>query len=197
MIFPFLVPIGCRRDARRWISLRVAARSDRFWRPLRPPPTAAGACVRQSEHRAARPQDGCSSKNFCQMAFTPSLSIKARCASMSALVRRDGNGSGRDRADPRALARRWAPGALPPRFAAERGLTLAEQLDVDLGQKQAANQGSMLRSLRIVDPIAFAKRVERVRPGRVATLGDSEEYRRRDRNSAVFRREGPARGSRM
>jgi hypothetical protein len=59
-------------------------------------------------------------------------------------------------------------------FKDERRLLAAHQLDIDFRQQLRIEQRPMLRAVAVVDPVAPAKRVERIRPHGVLAPGDRQ-----------------------
>ena len=54
----------------------------------------------------------------------------------------------------------------------ERGLLAADKFDIDLGQQLGVEKRAVLGAPAVVDPIARAERIERIRTGRMAPPGE-------------------------
>ena len=57
---------------------------------------------------------------------------------------------------------------------AERALLAADQLEIDFRQQLGIEQRAVLGAMAVVDAVAAAKRVERVRPHRVLAARDRQ-----------------------
>ena len=112
-----------------------------------------------------------------QSAFSPSSPTRRACAARSS------SRQARQQAAPawrgslistRHHRRRSAAVSAAVLSRTERGLLAADQLDIDLGQQLRIEQRAVLGAMAVVDAIAAAERVERIRSHRMLAPGQRQ-----------------------
>ena len=104
----------------------------------------------------------------CRMRFD---FLDHSCAARSWPRPLPGNGN-----DPIVRSIAWPP-RLSPAEQTERRLPAADHLDIDFGEKLGVEQRAVFGAVRIVDAVAAAERIERVRAHRVLAAGKRQRVR--------------------